>query len=104
VPNELVLDNKDSLYPLEEAEKLLIRLKNSNDPLRLVITREAVEHGEPGAYNEAFLANVRKILLAAEREGVSVFIEPEKTDGDRGWIDHAKRRLKNCKAVTGWGG
>jgi hypothetical protein len=94
VPNEL--------YPLEEAERLIKQQKDSNEPLRLVLKREAVEQEEPGTYNEAFLANVRKILLIAEKEGVGVFIETEKTGGDQGWVNHAKRRLKNCKAVTGW--
>jgi hypothetical protein len=94
----------NELYPLEEAESLVKQHKASNEPLRLVLNREAVEQSEPGAFNEAFLANVRKILLIAEREGVEVFIEPEKTDGDQEWVNHAKRRLKNCKAVKGWGG
>jgi hypothetical protein len=102
VPNELVLDNKDCLYPPEKAEDLFKQMKNANaSSLRLVITREAVEH-QPGAFNEAFLANVRKILLIAEKEGVGVFIETAKADGKAEWVNHTKRRLKNCKAVTGW--
>jgi hypothetical protein len=42
----------------------------------VVITWEALEHQGPGLYDEAYLAYLRKILLAAEKWGISVFIDP----------------------------
>jgi hypothetical protein len=64
-------------FPLEEAESHFKRLKNSGMTfLRLIVTWEAIEHEGPGIYDEAYLAYLRKILLAAEKEGVSVFIDP----------------------------
>ena len=64
-------------FPLDEAESHFKRLKKAGMTfLRLVITWEAIEHQGPGSYDEAYLAYLRKILLAAEKEGVSVFIDP----------------------------
>ena len=64
-------------FPLEEAESHFQRLKRAGMTfLRLVITWEALEHEGPGIYDEAYLAYLRKILLAAEGEGISVFIDP----------------------------
>lgn len=43
---------------------------------RLVLCWEALEHEGPGIYDEAYLADLRKLLLCAEKRGVSVFIDP----------------------------
>jgi hypothetical protein len=64
-------------FPLDEAESHFSRLKKAGMTfLRLLITWEAVEHEGPGIYDEAYLAYLRKIILAAEKEGISVFIDP----------------------------
>ncbi|MDR2953258.1 MAG: cellulase family glycosylhydrolase [Treponema sp.] len=64
-------------FPEEEAESHFRRLKNAGMVfLRLVVTWEALEHEGPGIYDEAYLAYLRKILLQAEKEGISVFIDP----------------------------
>jgi hypothetical protein len=64
-------------FPLEEAESHFARLARAGFTfLRLVITWEALEHAGPGQYDEAYLAYMRKILLIAEQQGVSVFIDP----------------------------
>ncbi|MDR1239893.1 MAG: cellulase family glycosylhydrolase [Treponema sp.] len=64
-------------FPLEEAESHFERLAGAGFTfLRLVITWEALEHQGPGLYDEAYLAYLRKILLAAEKWGISVFIDP----------------------------
>jgi len=64
-------------FPLEEAESHFKRLKNAGLTfLRLIVTWEAIEHEGPGIYDEAYLAYLRKILLIAENEGISVFIDP----------------------------
>jgi hypothetical protein len=44
--------------------------------IRLFITWEALEHEGPGIYDEAYPASLRKLLLAAEKTGLSVFINP----------------------------
>jgi len=64
-------------FPLEEAEIHFKRLKSWGFTfLRFVITWEALEHAGPGIYDEEYLAYLRKIMLAAEKEGISVFIDP----------------------------
>ena len=64
-------------FPLEEAEIHFRRLKDWGFTfLRFVITWEALEHSGPGIYDEEYLAYLRKILLAAEKEGISVFMDP----------------------------
>jgi len=64
-------------FPLDEAESHFERLNRAGFTfLRLVITWEALEHGGPGQYDEAFLAYLRKILLIAGEKGISVFIDP----------------------------
>ncbi|MDR0486686.1 MAG: cellulase family glycosylhydrolase [Treponema sp.] len=64
-------------FPPEEAESHFRRLERAGMTfLRLVVTWEAIEHEGPGIYDEAFLAYLRKILLTAESEGISVFIDP----------------------------
>ena len=64
-------------FPLEDAESHFWRLRRAGLTfLRLVITWEALEHAGPGQYDEAFLAYLRKILAIAEKNGISVFIDP----------------------------
>jgi len=64
-------------FPLEEAEIHFKRLKDAGMTfIRLLVTWEAIEHEGPGIYDEAYLAYLRKILLSAEKEGISVFIDP----------------------------
>jgi hypothetical protein len=64
-------------FPLDEADAHFERLAGAGFTfLRLVITWEALEHQGPGIYDEAYLAYLRKILLAAEKWGISVFIDP----------------------------
>jgi hypothetical protein len=98
--------------------------------VRLVIAWEALEGSGPGAYDEARLAYLRKLLLAAEQAGIAVFIDPvqnrwsrwirgdkapswvgEQQDKGQEWLQeryfdcmrHCFRRLKNCGALIGWG-
>jgi hypothetical protein len=64
-------------FPLEEAESHFERLSRAGmNFLRLVVTWEALEHAGPGLYDEEFLAYMRKVLLAAEKWDISVFIDP----------------------------
>jgi len=64
-------------FPIEEAESRFERLKRAGMTfLRLIVTWEAIEHEGPGIYDEEYLAYLRKILLAAESIGISVFIDP----------------------------
>jgi hypothetical protein len=64
-------------FPLEDAESHFKRLKNAGMTfLRFLVPWEALEHEGPGIYDEAYLAWLRKILLIAEKEGISVFIDP----------------------------
>jgi len=64
-------------FPIEEAETHFRRLKKAGMTfLRFLVTWEAVEHEGPGIYDEAYLAYLRKILQAAEKEGIRVFIDP----------------------------
>jgi hypothetical protein len=64
-------------FPLEEADAHLSGLARAGFRfLRLLVTWEALEHQGPGIYDEAYLAYLRKILLAAEKWEISVFIDP----------------------------
>jgi hypothetical protein len=64
-------------FPEEEAEAHFARLRRWGlSFVRFVITWEALEHQGPGLYDEAYLAYLRKVLLAAEKQGVSVFMDP----------------------------
>jgi hypothetical protein len=64
-------------FPIEEADAHFARLAGWGFTfLRFVITWEAVEHAGPGAYDEAYLAYVRKLLKKAEAHGIRVFIDP----------------------------
>jgi hypothetical protein len=64
-------------FPLEEADSHFERLGRAGlNFLRLIVTWEALEHSGPGLYDEEYLAYLRKILLIAEKWGISVFIDP----------------------------
>jgi hypothetical protein len=64
-------------FPLDDAESHFERLSRAGFTfLRFIITWEALEHGGPGQYDEAFLAYLRRILLIAAEKGISVFIDP----------------------------
>jgi len=64
-------------FPLEEAEDHFERLKNWGFTfIRFIVTWEALEHLGPGIYDEAYIAYLRKILLIAEKKGISIFMDP----------------------------
>ncbi|MDR1507486.1 MAG: cellulase family glycosylhydrolase [Treponema sp.] len=64
-------------FPLEEADLRFAELAAWGLTFnRLVVPWEALEHDGPGIYDEAYLAYLRKLLLCAEKHGVSVFIDP----------------------------
>ncbi|MDR0374279.1 MAG: cellulase family glycosylhydrolase [Treponema sp.] len=64
-------------FPLEEAEAHFERLRAFGfTVVRLIITWEAVEHAGPGVYDEAYLAYLRKLLLAAEKYNIAVYMDP----------------------------
>jgi hypothetical protein len=64
-------------FPLEDAEAHLERLRRWGFSLvRFIITWEALEHADPGVYDESYLAYLRKILNLMGEKGISVFIDP----------------------------
>jgi hypothetical protein len=64
-------------FPLEEAEWRFRQLRSWGFTFcRFIITWEALEHAGPGIYDEAYLAYLRKLLLIAGQQGVSVFMDP----------------------------
>jgi hypothetical protein len=64
-------------FPLEEADERFAQLSRWGFTfIRFLITWEALEHQGPGQYDEAYLAYLRKILISAEKAGISVFIDP----------------------------
>lgn len=95
-------------FPLEEAQSHLQRLKKAGMTfLRFIVTWEAIEHEGPGIYDEAYLAYLRKVLLTAEKEGISVFIDPHQDvwsrwtggDGAPAWtMEKLGFNLDNCDA------
>jgi hypothetical protein len=44
--------------------------------MRFCVTWEEIEHEGPGIYDEAYLANLRKRILAEEKENQKVYIDP----------------------------
>jgi hypothetical protein len=116
-------------FPPEEAEGRFLRLREGGVSLiRLVISWETLEYAGPGSYDESYLAYLRKILGAAARTGLFVFIDPVQNrwsrwlgaegfppwaleQQDQEWLleryldcmRHCFRRLKNCAALIGWG-
>ena len=78
--------------------------------IQFLLPWERVEHEGPGVYDEAYLAALRKFLLAA---GLPVLIQPVVGDlqaledpatGERflASLRHAYRRVKSCAALAGW--
>ena len=64
-------------FPLEEAEDHFDKLKSWGLTfIRLVVTWEAIEHAGPGIYDEAYLDYLEGVLLAAEKKGISILIDP----------------------------
>ncbi|MDR1215763.1 MAG: cellulase family glycosylhydrolase [Treponema sp.] len=67
----------DRPFPLEHAETHFARLRSWGFTfIRFFITWEAIEHAGPGIYDEEYLAYLRKILLIAEKNGISVYMDP----------------------------
>ncbi|MDR2104009.1 MAG: hypothetical protein LBP42_07910 [Treponema sp.] len=70
----------------EEAEEHFALLSSRGFTfIRLPLTWEALEHEGPGIYDEAYPAYLRKILLIAEKRGLSVFITPGRKGRQTGW-------------------
>jgi hypothetical protein len=64
-------------FSLESAEDHFHHLKKAGISfLKFTVTWEDIEHEGPGIYDEAHLADLRKILIIAEKEEVSILIEP----------------------------
>jgi hypothetical protein len=64
-------------FPLEEADQRLSQLARWGFTfVRLSVTWEALEHQGPGQYDESYLAYLRKLLLAMEKHGIAVYIDP----------------------------
>jgi hypothetical protein len=81
-------------FPLEEAGAHFERLKAWGFTfIRFVLTWESLEHEGPGIYDESYLAYLRKLLLEAEKAGISVYMDPHQDvwsrfsggDGAPGW-------------------
>ena len=82
-------------FPLAEADEHFTRLKGWGfNCLRLLTTWEAVEHGGPGIYDEAYLDYFAEICRRAGDYGLSVFVDFHQDvwsrmtggDGAPGWI------------------
>jgi hypothetical protein len=102
-------------FPPEDAEAYFAQIKAEGaDFIRYSLPWTTLTGPEPGAYHEEYLAYLRKIFLAADTSGVSVLVDsagetpgdipqtPEDEDRFLDTLRHAYRRLKKCKAVTGW--
>ena len=64
-------------FPLDEADEHFERLKTLGFTfIRLIVTWEALEHLGPGIYDEAYLEYLRKLLIIAEKKGISVYMDP----------------------------
>jgi beta-glucosidase/6-phospho-beta-glucosidase/beta-galactosidase len=101
--------------PLEKADDYFNQLKQKGTTLvNLELAWETIEYEGQGIYNEAYLAYLRKIILAAQKEGISVSINfcrnipawAKETDSETmqnhfaAACQHAQRRLKNCTNLT----
>jgi hypothetical protein len=99
----------------EDAPACFAQIKGDGaDFIRFVLPWTALEGAEPGVYHEEYLAYLRKIFLAADAGGLFVLIDsagespadiPQNPEEENRFLEalrHAYRRLKNCKAVTGW--
>ena len=64
-------------FPLENADEHFSKLRGWGfNFIRFVITWEALEHSGPDIYDEAYLDYLSKILLIAEKHGISVLMDP----------------------------
>jgi len=81
-------------FPLDEADEHFRRLAAWGlHFLRFVITWEAVEHGGPGQYDEAYLDYLHAVIERAHGHGLRVYIDPHQDvwsrfsggDGAPGW-------------------
>lgn len=64
-------------FPLEEADEHLGRIAHWGfNVLRLLVTWEAIEHGGPREYDEAYLDYVREVVKKAKEHRLLVFIDP----------------------------
>lgn len=64
-------------FPLEEADEHFTRLKKWGFTfLRFLITWEAVEHGGPGIYDQAYLDYLFEVVKKANDHGINLFIDP----------------------------
>ena len=81
-------------FPLEEADEHFRRLKSWGlTSLRFLVTWEAIEHSEPGQYDQAYLDYLRAVVRKAGEHGLALFIDPHQDvwsrftggDGAPGW-------------------
>src|SRR6202049_2119681 len=81
-------------FPLEEADEHFARLRAWGLTfLRFLVTWEAIEHGGPGIYDEAYLDYVYEMVKKAGEYGIALFIDPHQDvwsrfsggDGAPGW-------------------
>jgi hypothetical protein len=73
------------LFPLDKADACFERLRSRGLTFILMpLPWNALEQEGPGIYDEAYLAYLRKILLSAEKRGISVFIRPFLGDRETG--------------------
>jgi len=111
----LICDSKlPANIPAEEAGSYFKQLKqDGTDFLYLDLPWEEIEHESSGFYNEAYLAYLRKIILAADKEGICVSVNfrcivpvwaktavNNFSDCYTAAFLHAQRRLKNCNVKS----
>jgi hypothetical protein len=110
-----VRDIEGRPFPPEEAAACFGRIKAGGvNFIRYRLPLTALEPGGVQGYDEEHLAYLRKIFLGADAAGLSVIVDSggagpadiprTQEDQDRflNALRHAYRRLKNCKAITGW--
>jgi len=99
----------------EDIEARFARLRAGGiEAVRIAVPWSAVESAGPGRYDEAFVARLRKIVNAAERQGIAVTLaaraappawaaaDPQAPERLLDAFRHCYRRLKNCRALAGW--
>ncbi|TDH68250.1 hypothetical protein CCR75_004767 [Bremia lactucae] len=64
-------------FPLNEARGHFARLQRWGlTLLRLIVTWEAIEHGGPGVYDDAYLQYVKALVTIAADYGLSIYVDP----------------------------